>query len=277
MSDPLRTDAAQGSDRAVQIDRGARIEQLLLAGLDHYFAADYEQAINIWTRVVFLERGHSRARAYIERARGALAERQRESEEVLHRGMDAFNRGDTDTARTLINQVVEDIGPNDVAMVFLDRLNRLGSSRPVDQGQRAMTVDAARPRRPGALPIPPRRRRSWLLAGTILLAAAATLALAGLGLYSWFADSPGLRLDAARVVRDEPLPIVRPPEMAVGRARILYGGGHLRDALSALDAVGLADPLRVEADALRAEIQRRLLEAAHASQAGPGAVPADSR
>ena len=39
--------------------------------------ADYEQAIHVWTRVLFLDRGHARARAYIERARSALAERQR--------------------------------------------------------------------------------------------------------------------------------------------------------------------------------------------------------
>ena len=67
-------------------DRDARIEQLLLSGLDQYFAGHYQQAINIWTRVVFLERGHNRARAYIERARSALAERQRECEELVHNG-----------------------------------------------------------------------------------------------------------------------------------------------------------------------------------------------
>jgi hypothetical protein len=61
-------------------DRLALIEQLLLAGLDHYFTGQYEQAIHVWTRVFFLDRGHARARAYIERARCALAERQREAE-----------------------------------------------------------------------------------------------------------------------------------------------------------------------------------------------------
>src|SRR5215831_2264867 len=130
MSDPLRTDAAPGADDAATADRDARIEQLLLAGLDHYFAADYEQAINVWSRVVFLDRHHSRARAYIERARSALAERQRESEELLHRGVDAFNRGDTSEARALINQAVEQVGPNDLALVFLERLNRLDSGTP---------------------------------------------------------------------------------------------------------------------------------------------------
>ena len=60
-SDPLRTDpphdpagpdAPRSLDAASDADRDARIEQLLLAGLDHYFAADYELAITVWTRAL---------------------------------------------------------------------------------------------------------------------------------------------------------------------------------------------------------------------------------
>src|SRR4051794_19627503 len=90
MSDSLRTDRSRALDAASEADRDAKdakIEQLLLVGLDHYFAAQYDQAINIWTRALFLDRSHPRARAYIERARTALAERQRESEELLHTGV----------------------------------------------------------------------------------------------------------------------------------------------------------------------------------------------
>src|SRR5918994_1925668 len=124
MSDSLP--ASTGPEPA-DADRAARIEQLLLSGLDQYFAGQYQQAINIWTRVVFLERGHSRARAYIERARGALAERHRESDELLHRGVAAFDRGDTEEARELITRAVEQGGPHDVALVLLERLNRLAT------------------------------------------------------------------------------------------------------------------------------------------------------
>ena len=90
MSDPLRTDGTRAHDTAPALDRDAKIEQLLLLGLDHYFAARYELAINVWTRALFLDRAHPRARAYIERARSALAERQRESEELLENGVAAF-------------------------------------------------------------------------------------------------------------------------------------------------------------------------------------------
>ena len=102
MSDASRSDAAHAHDGASGADRDAKIEQLLLVGLDHYFAARYEQAINVWTRALFFDRCHARARAYIERARSALAERQRESEELLQSGVAAFHRGEADTARRLL-------------------------------------------------------------------------------------------------------------------------------------------------------------------------------
>src|SRR5437762_11835793 len=85
MSDPLPTGPRHAHDAASEADRDAKIEQLLLLGLDHYFAGQYDQAVNVWTRALFFDRGHARARAYIERARSALAERQRQSEELLQK------------------------------------------------------------------------------------------------------------------------------------------------------------------------------------------------
>src|SRR5438552_18891123 len=102
MSESLHPDRTRALDAAPDADRDAKIEQLLLAGLDHYFAGQYDQAINIWTRALFLDRSHARARAYIERARSALAERQRQSEELLQTGVAAFHRGGGTEARRLL-------------------------------------------------------------------------------------------------------------------------------------------------------------------------------
>src|SRR5262245_44991791 len=124
MFDPLRTDPSRALDAASDLDRDAKIEQLLLDGLDRYFAEQYEQAINVWTRALFLDRSHARARAYIERARRALAERQRESEEMLHSGMAAFDRGEGDEARRLLQQAIEKGAPADEALAILARLDR---------------------------------------------------------------------------------------------------------------------------------------------------------
>src|SRR6476660_9909920 len=115
MSDPLRDHEVPDS----------RIEELLLNGLDHYFAGQHELAINVWTRALFLDRGHARARAYIERARGAIAERQREGEELVHIGAAAFQRGEADAARRLLTSAVEHGAGTEEALALLDRLDRL--------------------------------------------------------------------------------------------------------------------------------------------------------
>src|SRR5579864_6641692 len=106
MSDPLRTDLSRAIDGLSDADRDGKIEQLLLAGLDHYFAGEYQQAINVWTRTLFLDRNHARARAYIERARTGLAERQREADELLQKGIAAFGRGESNEARQLLEAAI---------------------------------------------------------------------------------------------------------------------------------------------------------------------------
>lgn len=262
MSDPLRTDAAPDADVAATADRDARIEQLLLAGLDHYFAGDFEHAINVWSRVVFLDRQHSRARAYIERARSALAERHRESEELLHRGVDAFNRGDTGEARTLINQAVEHVGPNDVALAFLERLNRLDPAAPMSETAGKSVRPTSSPgvvRRRTVVAPNIRRTSSWLGVAVGVVVAAAALLLAGAGLGMWFADRPSARLDVIAPVA-APLPVARASETALARARQLSADGNPLEALRLLETVAAADPLRGDADALQTEIQHRILD-----------------
>src|SRR5512142_2780460 len=124
MADPHRDQESVQADGGVT--RDARIEELLLTGLDHYFAARYAEAINVWTRVLFLDRSHARARAYIERARGAVAERQRESDELLQRGVAAFDQGDSTLARRLLTTVVDrGASHQEEALAILARLDRL--------------------------------------------------------------------------------------------------------------------------------------------------------
>src|SRR5438552_18197983 len=133
MADSLRTDSTRALDAPSEADRDAKIEHLLLVGLDHYFAARYDEAINVWTRALFLDRNHARARAYIERARSALAERQRESEELLQKGVAAFARGESDEARRLLTTAINRGAPPDEALAILSRLDRLEiCARPAD-------------------------------------------------------------------------------------------------------------------------------------------------
>jgi len=267
MTEPLRDSAHTPLPPSDDADRATRIEELLVSGLDHYFAAEYEQAINIWTRVVFLERDHDRARAYIERARSAIAERQRESEELLHRGVDAYKSGDVANARDLLTRAVDQGAPSDEALVLLDRLDRLdgvGFDAPLYHG-----VSRARPSAIPALSPAARRPLRWVIASLILVAVAAAVVLGGAPALSWMIDVPAVAPQAAQAA--EPLPIVRTADTLLDRARGLHAGGHLHDAMRLLDRIDIADPARADADRLRAGIQRDLLAGASVGTPSPGA------
>ena len=267
MSEPLRTDPA---DQALpsEADRAARIEQLLLSGLDHYFGGRYEQAINIWTRVAFLERGHGRARAYIERARGALAERQRESEELTHNGIAAYEAGDLQAARELLTRAVEQGGGNETALLFLQRLSRLDL---VPTGTpRSYEAVPNRPR--GPYPDQPHNTASsggWMATIAACVVIVGLVAVGALAVRSWLVELP-VTAPQGEPARAEALPIVRFSDTRMSRARAMATSGRPHDALALLSEIDIADPVRDEADRLTADIQRGLLAGAVAA---PSAAP----
>lgn len=270
MSDPLPTDAAV--DAHPGADREAKIEQLLLTGLDHYFDGQYDQAINVWTRALFLDRGHARARAYIERARAALAERQRESEELLQRGLAAFDRGSSVEARRLLEAAMLRGAPRDEALSVLDRIQRLapGSLAVGPSSDPDGPTVAPSPRAPAASGRQPRWQVVAWFAFTlaVVLGAFAVAGLIPLRL-TWGQMPPG---EAAAPVSPSPadtvLALPRRGERALTRARGLAETGRLRDALVALDPIAITDEERPAADRLRADVQRQLMTA--------GQLPGDS-
>ena len=141
MSGTQPSGAAHDDPGAPEIDRDAKIEELLVAGLEHYFAGQYDDAINVWSRALFFDRGYSRARAYIERAHSALAERQRESEELVQKGVAAFHRGDGREARRLLTAAIDRGAHPEEALAVLNRLDRLelgaAAPQPIPLGPRA--------------------------------------------------------------------------------------------------------------------------------------------
>jgi Tfp pilus assembly protein PilF len=260
MPDPLRDQ-----------DTSSRIEELLLAGLDHYFSGQHELAISVWTRVLFFDRSHPRARAYIERARGAIAERQREGEELLQSGVAAFERGDTAQARELLTAAVERHAQPEEARAVIERIDRLASATSAAGAESAAARPAARARRSGTILSPERTGvRAATIAGVLAVGlAAGALVVIGWtsGLLPWPpAPQPGASARPTIEPKPEPLPLPSASEMSLARATDRYKNGFLHDALAALEAIRPGDPLRPRADELRATIQQKLLEAARASE-----------
>jgi hypothetical protein len=261
MSEPLRSTPADESP--AHAERDALIEKLLVAGLDKYFEGRYEQAVNIWTRVAFLERGHGRARAYIERARGALAERQRHAEELLHRGVQAYEADRLDEARDLLTRAVAEGGANETALVFLQRLARLDPD--------VMPLAPAPPPRPLLNPLVPPApavagASSWMATAAVCVAIVAAIWLAAQPLASWLGERP-VSVPVAESRPLAPLPLVRSSELRLIRARGLVEDGRPGEALAVLTEIGAADPLRAEADRLVADLQRQLLTGVPAGNA----------
>lgn len=256
---------APADDAAAAVDRDAKIEQLLLTGLDHYFGAQYQQAINVWTRALFLDRSHTRARAYIERARSAMAERQRQSEEMLQHGVEAFRRGEGDEARRLLHAAIDGGAPSEEALAVLGRLDRLevdpaATSPPPARVERTRSAVRATPPHPrGGIG----RALTIIAAIVITLGAAAAVMLAARGDWNpWSVAGEPIARPPAAVAREVTLPTPRRADAALTRARSLVAGGHLHEALAALDEVRATDPRRADADRLRGDIQRQLLAVA---------------
>ena len=262
--------ATLGSD----IDREARVEELLLNGLDHYFAGQHELAINVWTRALFIDRGHPRARAYIERARGAIAERQREGEELIHTGAAAFERGESEAARRLLMAAVEQGTITEEALALLDRIDRLqGAGGPQEVREQRLVT----PHGPASSAVK-RRDRSWLgwvAAGVVLGVAGAAVAIGVLWTRGdqWLPWETAAPAEAAVRMREEPLPVPSASDVWLARAQAQFERGHLREALLALEGIRDGDPLGPQVDRLKAAIQAKLLEAARGTASAPARPP----
>ena len=264
MADPVQRSESPKADIG-GADPAVKIEQLVLLGLEHYFRGRFERAIDVWTRVLFLDRSHARVRAYIERARAAAAERVRESEALLHAGVEACDRGDITEARALLTTAIDRGGAHDEAWAVLDRVARVEAAAGEDPAAAARRRAAARRARRVATTSMETGRGFRLVPWLLLIAlfAAATMALYLAG--SWaqllpvrLADQTGVApvLQRAPPV---PLPVPSASQLALERARTLVADGRHAEALGVLDTVGRGDGLRGEVDTLRAAIQRAIL------------------
>ena len=237
-------------------DRDSQAEALLVEGLERYFNGRYEDAIHLWTRVLFLDRSHARARAYIDRARTALTERQRVSEQLLHESREWLARGQTAEARSLLTEAVAASGDDERAAalrVQLERVERAGAA-----------FEVVRPSPAGPTPFTERLLRplqSWavmslligLAVSLFLVAASASPTVQSmLGL-----DTPLAPLSSTAVGLTFPAP--SRAEIALVRARTLFSAGRLAEALRVLDTVNADAATRADADKLRIDIQQLLL------------------
>ena len=268
MADFKRLPSSSPDEAAV---RDGHIDALLDEGLDRYFAGRYEDAIHLWTRVLFLDRSHARARAYIERARTALLELQRRSDELLQASRDLLEQGETEAARRLLAEAVAGSGDDVQASTLLVRLERI-------ERVRALTGELEADL-PATLP---ERRGFWLRAPGLAIAAGVLIVLiTGVvlvvqnGRLTQESNDAALAATqgAAIAPAPSPLPVLSSSEVALVRARTSAANQRLAEALVLLDRVAVDSPERPEADQLRIEIQQLLMASARQSSSTPLTEP----
>src|SRR5687767_5148768 len=234
MTEPQRPERVRAAGEGPERDRDGRVEELLLAGLDHYFAGRYDLAINVWTRVLFLDRGHAGARAYIERARGAIAERQREGDELVHAGAAALERGEVDGARHLLSSALEGGAASEEALALLTRIERLDTVavQPDPSSNRHVRrlLGSGVPQEAGRGG--GRARVIWVASGIVcgLLVAVSAGVVLWIRGDAWLAWTPPPVTGPSSAV-SEPVPVPSASDVWMSRGRDLYAKGRLHDAL----------------------------------------------
>ncbi len=268
MSDPLRTETSRTPEPASRAEREAKIEQLLLAGLDHYFARTIrpgDQRLDACA----VPRPQSRARSRLYRTRPQRAGRA----SARIRGAAARRGRRRHGAATRSRPAGCSMPPWRAARcptMYYELLSRSSGS------SRVPRVHAC----PGGVrDAPPGARRAacrpsahgvaWIGAqrsGAGRFIAAGVFAVSATrpnGVRWWSGRCRGVgRGPAATLQGAWKRPCCRcrvASEPALARARALVSGGKLRDALPLLESIRPTDPERGEADRLRADIQRQLI------------------
>jgi hypothetical protein len=154
-------------------------------------------------------------------------------------------------------------GGGDTAALLLERLNRVTVAPPHVAG------GAIGPE--GRSPAGDAAASEWVstvVASAVVVAAVLT---AGRMMTATVAEWPDER--TRPVPHVESLPTVRAGDLAVERARALYAGGQIRQAVGVLQGIDAADPARPLADELRGTWQREILAGLDATTTTAGGRP----
>jgi tetratricopeptide (TPR) repeat protein len=103
-------------------DDQRKIEQYLTDGDRALEGGDYQQAIDLWSRIFLIDVTNEQASERIERAKSKRREIEQKVEGILASAVQSYERGDYDTARTRFAEVQRVDPHNQAAQDYMDRL-----------------------------------------------------------------------------------------------------------------------------------------------------------
>ncbi len=107
-------------------DDQKKIEQYLGEGDKAFDEGNYQQAIDLWSRIFLIDVTNDAASERIERAKAKRRESEQRIESILSEGVQAFERRDTATARARMNEVLQIDPTNVTAQDYLERVQGPG-------------------------------------------------------------------------------------------------------------------------------------------------------
>ncbi|HUR79376.1 MAG TPA: tetratricopeptide repeat protein [Thermoanaerobaculia bacterium] len=274
-------------------DDQKKIEQYLTDGDRAFDAGEYSQAIDLWSRIFLIDVTNDQASDRIERAKAKRRELEQKAETILASGIEAFERGDTSTAHTHLNEVLRLDPRNTTAQEYLDRLSETvppSGARPLvppppasdksdlfddDFGSgfetqlvppdpsAIATAQAKAAAKPKAMPAPARKRPMGLIAIVLGL-----LVLGAGGWFAWnkFANAPDDQQEDAGA-----------GAALLGRANMLAGKGEYDRAIALLRDIKPGDPQHDKALVMIADLQQKKSGAAQLIDGIPAAQYYDQR
>jgi tetratricopeptide (TPR) repeat protein len=251
-------------------DDQKKIEQYLTDGDRAFEAADYQQAIDIWSRIFLIDVTNDQASERIDRAKGKRREIEAKVETMLGSAITAFDRRDLNRARNELAEVLRIDPGNTTAQDYMDRLNE-----PVEGGAAATVSDFVPPPmednlgffdedQPRAdLLVPPEPTAAKKTSGPAKAAKGATastdrklpmgaiiavVALIVLGAGGWF---------AWKRFMTKPVADPAATEAIFTRASSLAAGGKYDQAIAALQDIKPDDPQHDKALEMIADLQQK--------------------
>lgn len=266
--------AVSGTGSTAVMDDAAKTAELRRQGEEFYSLGMFQEAIHVWTRILFLDRGNAEARQRIEAAKRAVAERHRELDSKAAEASRLLESGDVEGARSLLGSVlsVDSCHADAVALTAklaaIERRAELSEIQPPQgsAGELAGPAKGILLRVPKGQPPPARRvgasrlKMTAFLLGAVLAFAASALYL----LENWdslVSDGTFGRgaLSAGARVEHPPTPVPDLSEIHYYHGVRLFQQERYREALAELDRLDGASPWIVEARSLTMRIEERLL------------------
>lgn len=283
-SELKKTDTAAPGDAGGEVSERSpsrsslKTEELYLHGDELFGKGLFQRAVHVWTRILFMDRGNPKARKAIDRAKKALAERQRLLDAEVATAGRLFEEGDLEGAGSLIRAVLaadpRHIEGHHVAerIAALDRRNVDGQpggasceieSAPVPSRRglllRVSKKASARPET--AASSSPLKMAVFALTAVLVFAAGALYL--HLNWDSFVSDGAFANSTSPSGLSDPDAPsLPDPAELRYYNGARLFAKGRYREALLELSLVDRSSATAEEARGLILRIEERLLRGA---------------